>query len=263
MRLGLRLLRSAGTLVVTRVMRTLLFTFDVVLLGFVADDHALGLYIASYRVCFVLTALTAAVFFSYLPSFTRAAREGTSAVSDLTSHSLALSLALGLPFVVWGILVAGPLLSTFFGPVYAEAAPVLGLLLVGSGTMLVQNTLRNVFLAYGRLRVEMWIMVVAAMSNIALNFLWIPRYGLLGAASATVAAEALILALCLVAVTRLGVRARVSRPFGIVGAAGAMAAVLLLGARDLPIYLSVSLAAAMYLVALVVLRGVPRDAQPW
>ena len=158
--------------------------------------------------------LTAAVFFSYLPSFTRAAREGTSAVSELTSHSLALSLALSLPFVVGGILVAGPLLSAFFGPVYAEAAPVLGLLLVGSGTMLVQNTLRNVFLAYGRLRVEMWIMVAAAMSNIALNFLWIPRYGLLGAASAAVVAEALILVLCLVVVTRLGVRVRVSRPAG-------------------------------------------------
>lgn len=61
LREGLSILRSSGFLTLSRLLRTLIFTFDVVLLGFLLGEREVGLYTAPYRFCFLLLALAAAI----------------------------------------------------------------------------------------------------------------------------------------------------------------------------------------------------------
>lgn len=259
---GFALFRSSSALIVSKLMRVLFFSFDVLFLGFMIGEAAVGLYTAAYRICFVVTALATALTFSFLPEFTRAARSGRGDVAGIAGRSLELSSVLVAPVVVGGVVLAGPLLTAIFGAPYAEAAVAFQLLLPSVGLSLLRGTPSNVMLVYGRLRLDMWILVVATLLNVALNLLLIPRYGLEGAAVATLAAEALNLLLGFAAAARLGVPFRLRPYTRSLAAAAVMGAVVLAVGPSVHVFLRVALGGVTYLAALAAFRGVPDDARP-
>ncbi len=109
---GLRILRSSGNLLGTKILRTLIFNFDVLLLGFLLDEKAVGFYVAPYRFCFLLLAVAVAIHASYLPAFVQTANNGPDALVEITNRALAFSAAAGAPLVLGGMVVARPLLQT-------------------------------------------------------------------------------------------------------------------------------------------------------
>src|SRR5207247_7643504 len=111
---GLRILRSSGNLLASQILRTLIFNFDVLLLGLLLGEKPVGLYVAPYRFCFLLLAIAAAIQASYLPAFTRAAAVGPAALGEITKRAMAFSAAVGAPLVVGGMVVARPLLRALF-----------------------------------------------------------------------------------------------------------------------------------------------------
>jgi len=125
--LGRRLLVSAGFLTASRVLRTLIVTFDVVLLGFMVAASEVGLYTAAYRFCFLLMAIAGAVSAAYLPAFTRVAAEGAEALRDQLSEALRMSLLIGAPLVAGSMVIAAGSSSstTFLGtPSWCCTKPV-------------------------------------------------------------------------------------------------------------------------------------------
>lgn len=263
LREALGIFRRSSYLIGSRLMRTLFFTVDVLLLSFFIGERAVGLYDAPYRVCFVILALAMATLYSYLPVFTRAANAGGPAqVSAVATRSLEFSVAFTLPAVVGGILLAAPLLTTLFGPEYAEGALAFQLLLPGTGLALLWKTVQNVLLAYDRLRTDMWITVAGTALNIVLNLVLIPYYGLAGAALATLLAEALSLGLGFFVIYRMRVRPTLHPLLRSAGATAVMALALLLAAPYLHTLASVALGVVVYAGALLLVRGVPEDAQP-
>jgi Membrane protein involved in the export of O-antigen and teichoic acid len=66
---GRALLGRSGFVIGSRVFRSLLVSFDVILLGLVATSADVGLYTAAYRVCFLLTALAVSTYAVLLPEF--------------------------------------------------------------------------------------------------------------------------------------------------------------------------------------------------
>lgn len=261
LREGAALFRSASALVVSKLMRVLFFSFDVLLLGFLVGDAAVGLYTAAYRVCFVVTALGVALTFSYLPEFTRAARRARADVAAVADRSLELSSVLVAPIVVGGVVLAGPLLAALFGAPYAGAAVAFQLLLPSVGLSLLRGTASNVMLTYDRLGWDMWILVGATALNVVLNVVLIPRYGIEGAAVATLVAEALNAGVGVAVAARLGVSVRVRPYTRSLAAAAVMAGVLVL-VPSLHVFVRVVLGGAVYLGALAALRGIPADARP-
>ncbi len=258
LRLGWRTLRSSAGLVATKVFRTSIITFDVILLGFLATDLEVGLYAAPYRLCFLLMALAGAIQVAYLPDVVRTSDERED--TEAARRHLELSAALGLPVAVGCILLAGPLIETLFGAAYLEAVPALRLLLVSLGLLFLFAPVHNVLLARDRLDVENWSMGVAALTNVVLNVMWIPRYGIVGAAGATLVAEAMIL-LATGAVVWRGLRG------ALVGAVGRPAlACVAMGAavfplRDGNLFVGVGVGAAVFLATLTLVGGIPADAR--
>ncbi|MFN2508034.1 MAG: oligosaccharide flippase family protein [Chthoniobacterales bacterium] len=257
-----RILAMTRFLAVTKLLRALIFTFDLVLIGFWLGETDAGLYTAPYRICFLLLAIAATIQVAYLPAMTRASRHGSHETSAVADRSLALQAAVGAPFVVGGILLAAPLLTGLFGADYRPAADCFRLLLLSVGFIFLHSALHNVFVAHHRMNVEMWNMAAAAAANVVLNLLLIPRFGLTGAAAATAAAEGLY---CIGAVAtiyrmkiRLGFRA-ILRPLLAAAVMGAVISALS-GGKSLTVAILVG--AAIYLPALVLFRGVPQDLLP-
>ncbi len=258
-RAGWMLVRASGPLAVTRVLRTIIFSFDVVLLGFLADSRSVGLYTAAYRVCYLVLAAAVTVHVAFLPGLTRSAVESRAALSALTTRSLGAALSLGVPAVVGGGVLAAPILVGLFGPAYAQGTWALRLLLLSIGCIFVSRAAYNVLLVLGRLRAGVAIVAVATVLNIAANVVLIPRYGLNGAAAATAAAEAVILVGTAVAIRRLGVhpwRWRLTRPLL---AASLMATILVAWGPDSSLGIQVAVGAAIYGAGLAALGGVPPE----
>jgi O-antigen/teichoic acid export membrane protein len=168
---------------------------DTVILGIMRSNAETGWYSAAYRVYEGLTYAPSVLAAVLTPKLSFLFVHDRSGHGGLLTRGLAASAALGV--VLGGITIwtAAPLVRIVFGESYAPAAAPLRIL--AGGSLLVFST---------------WILHAAAISinldrrlfvtttiglsvNVALNVLFIPRWGIDGAAWATVLAEAVTVAL--------------------------------------------------------------------
>lgn len=163
-------------------------TSDVVLLGYFhgAAD------VAAFRVVAPAAALNLLVMTSftllYTPlaarMFARDDREGINRLYWQTAIWIAV---LSFPIFALTFSLAGPVTVTLFGSRYADSATYLALLSLAyyfSAALGFNGLTLKVF---GRLRYIVSINVTAALVNVGINILLIPRYGPLGAAIGTAA----------------------------------------------------------------------------
>ena len=259
---GVKVLFSTWALFITKFLRTLIYSFDVLLLGFLLGERQVGLYSAPYRICFFLIAIISSIYVSYLPALTRAYARDRKQFAVVVNGFLELSSALGLPLVIGGMITASHLLNAVFGPDYLEGTLAFQLLLLSTGLIFVYSVIHGILLASNNLKAEMWIIGMGVVLNVVLNIFLIPIYGLAGAATATVAAEGLILFLGLIVVNRIGVRLDfwvTVRPF-LAAAVMAVALTALGSGHNIALYIGAGF--VTYLVVLVTLKGIPRDAKP-
>lgn len=254
---GIAMVRASGFLMLTRLLRTMIYTFGVVLIGLMLGEFELGLYSAAYRFCFLLLAVAAALHVAFLPAFARV--QDPTEYRGLAIRAIELSAVVAVPFVVGGAWLAGPLLAAVFGAEYGAGAAPFRLLLLSIGFIFLHGTMHNLLLVLGRTRDETRIIAVAAFINGVISFLLIPRLGLVGAAFATALAEGFVVVLGLVVLARAGLRLPLWRVFPAIGAAGAMVLALQLLGPDRSLPLQVGLGAVVYGAALLIMRGVPPD----
>jgi len=256
---GVSILRQSGPMVLSRLFRALILNFDIVAIGLLLDARFTGLYGAAYRFYGLTWAIAVSLHLAYLPACTRAVRHGPPALTRAVRRVLGMSAAIGIPLAAGGSVLAEPMLRTFFGSPFAEAAMPFRLLLVSIALVFLHGAVRNVLIAANRTSADMRIMAVAAAVNVSLDFLLIPPFGLVGAAAATVAAEALVLVLALRVLRGLGVTAEGRGVIKSAIAAAVMAAVLLAVSPTLALPYNVGLGIVVYAVALTVVGGLPSD----
>ena len=253
---GMALARQSGWITLSRVMRSLIVTFDVVLLGLLATRRDVGLYSAAYRVCYLMMAIAVATHVVFAPSIARATLVGSMAVRGVLERSVALTATVMLPLVVGAAVLASRVLGLLFGAQFASGAPALRLLAVSIALLALHGTTRSVFVAHHQTKLEAMIFAVAAALNIALNFLLIPRYGIVGAAWATVAAEGLIFTVCVVWLARLGSSFPALQLLKPVVASAVMGGMLYRLGAALPVLLLIVAGAALYLLFMFVSGGI-------
>ncbi|MEP6506855.1 MAG: glycosyltransferase [Gemmatimonadales bacterium] len=247
--------RTSGMNTVSRSLRTIMISFDLVLLGLMVNSFDVGLYSAAYRIVFFVMAIMFAAHVSFFPEMARLGTDPEK-LSLVLSRSLGLSLAVVIPFAVGGILIASPLMALIFGDAYTEGALALRLLLLSLLVIGIHGTARNVFLAMQRIGTETAIMAAGVVVNIALNLSLIPHYGIRGAAFATVAGEGVILLLTIVALRRLGVRPRLHGAIAPIVGGIALGGALTGFGLARPVVQQVILGGGVYFIAFVAVHAI-------
>ena len=243
-------------------MGTLTKTIDVVLIALLLGEAQVGLYSAAYRICFLVVGLAVALHAAYLPRLARAAIEGLDAASTVTRRAFQSSASLAVPFVVGGWILASPLLANLFGAPFAAAHNAFRLLLLAMGVLFLHGVLLQVLVVFDRTRPELLIRGAAAGLNLILNLIWIPRFGIEGAAMATVLAETLVLVLRLVVGHRLGIAVGGGFLVKPLLASALMAAIMLAIDSVAPWWMTFGVGGISYVLFLAALRGLPRDLLP-
>ena len=254
--------RSSGFLVSSSILGALTRTADVVLIALLLGEAQVGLYTAAYRICFLVVALALALHSAYLPRFARTAVESVAATSGLARRALQSAASLAIPTVVGGWILAAPLMKNLFGEAFAPASGAFRLLLLAMGILFLDGVLLQLLVVFDRTRPELLIRAAAAVLNLALNLLWIPRFGIEGAAMATLLAESAIFLLRLIVTRRLGIRAGGGFLVKPLLASAVMAAIMLGIGPTVPWWVTFGVGSLSYIGTLAALRGLPRDLLP-
>jgi O-antigen/teichoic acid export membrane protein len=156
---------------------------DVLLLAWLAVDPAqIAAYVIAVSVIDRLRVVPDSIGSALLPKLAVLPHEETGAyTARITRHSLlwVCASALGLA------LVAPPLLPLVYGPAYSASVAPFYVLLPATVLLTVRRVIANYFTASGWPGFNAGVQAIAAGINIAVNLVAIPRWGIVGAAAAS------------------------------------------------------------------------------
>jgi O-antigen/teichoic acid export membrane protein len=248
------LFRESTPLTASTILGALLFNFDVLAIAWFQPASAVGLYTAVYKLITLLFAPLTLFQLSVFPSLSRAYASGAdlrSAAAPVVRYLAAVFLP--LPFA--GLLMAGRTLEFLFGSEYLAGEAALQILLWSVPLMALRSFFRIILVSYNLQRLDLRTVLAGALTNVILDLILVPRLSILGAALATLASEAVILALSYYylvnRVARVPLAAPCLRPLCAAGLMAAAAWRLSLA----PFAAQAAAAAACYLAALFLLRG--------
>ncbi|MEK7507754.1 MAG: flippase [Patescibacteria group bacterium] len=188
------ILVSGWPLAISAVLGMLMINTDILLIGFFQSAHDVGLYSAAQRIVQLLYIVPAIITVSLLPSFSRLANNENEKLRRILEIVVPFTFLIAIPIAVGGMLLGSQIMEFVFGNSYLGSASSFQILLT---TILIDFPvviLANVAFAYGKQKKLMMYAGIGGLSNIILDLILIPRFGILGSAWATLFAQVLSVA---------------------------------------------------------------------
>ncbi|QLG48828.1 flippase [Natrinema halophilum] len=160
---------------------------DTVLVGFFLNPLAVSYYVLSKQITEFVLVPAGSLGFSVSPTYGEQKANGAlEEAARIYESTLQYILLLYIPAAVGLILVADPAVRLVFGADYAGAVPVLQLMAIYVVFQAITNVTTNSLDYLGRASDRAMAKGFTAAANAGLNVLLIPRFGVPGAAFATV-----------------------------------------------------------------------------
>lgn len=161
---------------------------DLVMLGFMADHDEVGWYSAGVRVYVLACTAGQIVMNAFLPQLAAAYGDPLQVRRRMADFATSM-LGVGFLVATGGLVLAPAIIALLFGPAYAPASGPMRLMMLSAAVTYLNMVLGNPLLVWHRQTPYMAAMLAGGALNAALNFVLIPRYGMKGAAVATLVAE--------------------------------------------------------------------------
>ncbi|MEO7966415.1 MAG: oligosaccharide flippase family protein [Gemmatimonadaceae bacterium] len=233
----------------------LLFNFDLIFLRIRTGAEAAGYYAAAYTLISFAANLIVAFAHTVLPTLSRLHND-RGARNSLFQTATAHAFALALPVGVGAWYVSRQIIEQIFGPAYTPGVLALQWLSWTIPLAALRELPVVALIASGEEKSLLRVNAITAICNVSLVLAAVPRFGLVGAAGATVATEFIRLALAVHAGRRAGYPLpRLSRLIKPTVATAAMAAILIVAAPT-ALWISIPMGGVAYAVALLAMRGV-------
>ena len=173
-------------------------SLDLVMLGFMKTDADVGLYNLVYRIKTLLVTFSGVLWMTILPRASASWNTGRKdRFEKYISDSISAVYAVQIPATLFVLLFAEEILLFCGGSDYLPASAsfritALSILPIGLSNVLGGQTL----IPAGREHLLLKAELCGAALNFGLNLIFIPAYGIIGAALTTVAAETAVWLLC-------------------------------------------------------------------
>ena len=191
---GREVLQLAMPFAITSALSQVYENFDMIFLGMTANYLEVGYYSVAYKIVSVLSGIIGIYSQAVLPVMIRLRSENASLAGHVLQNNVQAILFLMLPIVTGGTLLGGAIIDTFFGEMYANAAPAFVLLLYYVLFMALSITLANWLIAVNEDRQYMKILLCGAVLNVVMNLLLTPIWKSTGAAMAMIITEVFVFA---------------------------------------------------------------------
>jgi len=234
------------------------FKIDFIMLAWMKDETMVGSYAAAYRLMESLLFVPAAFMGAVYPTLSRISSTGREAVLSASGKTLRYMAMIGIPVGFGTMVLADRIILLLFGDAYSGSVLPLRII-IWAMVLIFLNCVCPVGLnAVGRQSLSVLVTGVGIIVNVMLNLVLIPPYGAVGTSIATTATEIVTSALFFFLFGRsIGSLRLLPAIYKPVIAGGFMAVCLLL-LGFLPLGVLVAAGAAIYLLALILLRALGR-----
>ncbi len=186
------LLKYSIPIALTSLLDQIILWADVIVLGVYRPASEIGIYNAAVRSSMLLLSVIVSFNFLLAPSFAelhqqqeRKKLEGM--LKDVARWTATVSLPIFFLMAYFAVEIA-----KFFGDEFAAAAQPMIILLAGQLINNISGSVGTLLLMTGRSRLTLINSIICAAANIALNYILVPVYGIIGAAYGTAASIILI-----------------------------------------------------------------------
>jgi len=170
----------------TSVLGMLVTWTDTLMLGYYKTPDVVGLYNVALPLATYISMILSAIAFIYFPVVSRLySRNLLKDMKNVYASVTKWVFVFSFPLFLLLFLTPGPSLEFLFGPKYLGASTALQFLALGFFVHAFLGPNGITLIALGRTRLTTFNAFMAIITNIVLNLILIPRYGLEGAAVAS------------------------------------------------------------------------------
>ncbi|WIM71736.1 polysaccharide biosynthesis C-terminal domain-containing protein [Corynebacterium suedekumii] len=187
------MLREAIPISIGFALLTLLERIDMLMLERLGTYEAVGLYAVGYKFSDLLALVVSALAIPYTTVLIKAWPNRTEEFRERVYQPIAVAALLGGLAVVVFWPAARGVVTLLYGDQFAPAATAAALLVTASALSGLLYVVVSALIAARKLRVFPWIAAAGLLLNIGLNALLIPEWSILGAATATLTTQVIML----------------------------------------------------------------------
>ena len=197
------LLRFSYPLMFVTILGTLMHWMDILMLGYFTDTTTVGLYHPAARTAGLLRTVLLAFMGIFAPMMSDYHRQGdVGEMGKLYKLIVRWIVSLSLPLAII-IIIYSKKIMLLFGVQYLSASNALMVLTTAAFIQTLFGGGGQTLTMTGFTKVNLFNSIIVVLINISLNLLWIPQYGIIGAAYATLISMALLGLLRIVEVNHL------------------------------------------------------------
>ncbi|MFH0952233.1 MAG: flippase [Patescibacteria group bacterium] len=269
-----KILIMTWPLAISVVLNLIYFRLDTVFLSIFQSSHDVGLYGAAYKVLEILVTFPNMFVGLILPILSYQAIKNREKFITVFQRSFDFLVIGALPIIVGGIILARPIILLVGGSSFVDATVIFQLLLIAIGFLFLGALSGHTIVAINKQRKMVWGYLTVATIGLVLYLVLIPRFSYYGAAVGTITTECLIALIGFVIILRtMKFRLKLAALAKSVSASIIMAAALWLiypylyaledsfekvvTGRILATIIALAIGAAVYFIALLVMRGIP------
>lgn len=198
-KLAKKLLIFSSPIIITGLAELTLFDTGTYIIKLFMDFSAVGYYNIASPIARLPLVISSSVAVALLPAASEAlALDGKNIVKRYVSHSYRYLFIVLLPLCAVVIIFGQPIMNLLFpkAPLaYSFAGTAMSILVIGMAFFSVYGISASVLQGAGKPYPPMFFLVIGTLTNLILTFILVPKYGLNGAAMATVVASFVIMIL--------------------------------------------------------------------
>ncbi len=247
--------KMAWPLGVLQLLGAIMINTDMLILGWFRSPVELGYYGAAQKIILLLYVAPNLLASAVFPVFSRLARVNNERFRLLFEKVVACSEILAIPLAVGSIVLAPQIIRLLFGAEYLPGTATLALLMTTLVIVFPSTIFSNALFAFNQQKKFMLYVAIGVVSNIILDIIFIPRWGIEGSAWATIISQVLtniFIWRAMYKTNPYNILKRILRPLTAAILMGAL--IYGLAVLGLPLLLIIALGAASYLALLYLLR---------
>ena len=237
------------------VLGAVMINTDTIMIGWLENAKAVGIYAAAQKPIMLLYIFPSLIAGAFFPVFSRLAGKDDEQFHSLLEKGLSFIFLLALPFSIGILLTAPQIINLLYGAEYQSATASLQILALTIITAYSASIIANSIFAYNRQKILIGYAVIGALGNVILNALFIPFWGIEGAALSTIFTQILSVGYAWWKMKKINNFSVFKNLKKIIPAALLMAIfVRLLQLLDLPLLIIILVAGAFYFLTLLILK---------
>lgn len=252
------ILSRAWPIGVSIILNLIYLKADIIILSLYKSQEDVGLYGAPYKLIDALTMFAMLFMGLILPLLAASwAKKEVARFAHIFQKTFNLLVMFIVPMLVGTYFVSGKVMAAMAGAAFAASGKILMILTLGAAALFAGSLFSHTIIALNKQKMVIWGYLADAVLSLIGYYIFIPKYSYVGAAWVTVFSESFIVAIGAFIVWReTGLFPKILKISAKALAAALPMAVLLYFIKNLPVAISMSAAATVYVIFIIIFRGI-------